>query len=95
MNSLGKNSGDQTIIKSGSDSSFVKDVVEGVKDLVPKKVVEKKKDMDKKKATSAERRSTIAKARRLGYNWTQKEKYRYSKTGVLPEAVKKLLEKAK
>jgi len=93
-NQLKKN-GDQTIIKSGSDSSFVKDVVEGVKDLVPKKVVEKKKEMDKKKATSAERRSTIAKARRLGYNWTQKEKYRYSKTGVLPEAVKKLLEKAK
>ena len=89
------NNGGKTIIKSGSDSSFVKDVVEGAKNLVPKKVIEKKKEMDKKKETASERRSTISKARRAGHVWTQKELYQYSKTGVLPEAVKKILARTK
>lgn len=89
------NGNNNKIKKAGSDSSFVKEVVEGAKNLVPKKVVEKKKEMDKKKETASERRSTISKARRLGYNWTQKEIYRYAKTGVLPEAVKKILARTK
>ncbi len=58
-------------------------------------VVEKHKEQASTKQKTAERNAIIAKARKAGHIWTQKELYQYNETGVLPEAVEKLLNQSK